>query len=680
MKKLSSILLIFLILINIFIPSINVNAGQKVGIVTAADSLNVRTGPGTNYPKISGALLAIGTSVNLVDDKLRPSEGDCSVGWYEVYYAEGKTGFVCGLYLTITEVGESEEDTREPVTEYEKELKDKGFPSSYWDSLSKLHVEHPNWVFNAYDTNIDWNTFIAAESVVGKSLTNSTRTGYYSTAGGSFDWLNDTYFMQEAGGWYAASPELIAYNADPRNWLYEERIFMFEDLTYHSDYQTIDVVNSIFTTDSYPNSLLKSYSQNYMNVVNQNVNGIDYSISPVHLATRSRLELGLGVRTQITGESTATYNGFSLKGYYNFFNIGSYADSVTSSPVTRGLAYACGPACGFGTTYGRPWDTAEKAIAGGAQFIISNYFSRGQNTIYFEKWDVTSSNKFTNQYMTNVMAPYSEGNIVYVAYKNANALNNPIVFTIPVFDNMPATVSPEPNPGNQNNRLNDIKVDGKTINGFSHDMFDYKVSVSSAASSVKLEASQINSKATVSGVGSIKLTGNETKATIKVTAENGKIQEYNITFVKTAGVEMSVTDIVNNSALKNDGYYISGLQIGMSIAEFKNIINKTSATATINVTDANGGVKSNSMATGDNIKICNGSECKDYVAVIVGDPDGDGEVTIIDLLKVQKDILNSSKLVGAYKKAADTDKDGSITIIDLLKVQKQILGDSKIEQ
>ena len=211
-------------------------------------------------------------------------------------------------------------------------------------------------------------------------------------------------------------------------------------------------------------------------------------------------------------------------------------------------------------------------------------------------------------------------------------------------------------------------------------MFEYKVSVSSSASSVKLEASQINSKATVAGVGSIKLTGNETKATIKVTAENGKIQEYNITFVKTAGVEMSVTDIVNNSAIKNDGYYISGLQIGMSVAEFKNIINKTSATATINVTDANGGAKSNSMATGDNIKICNGSECKDYVAVIVGDASGDGVVSILDLLKVQKHLLNTNKLVGTYEKAADTNKDGNVTILDLLKIQKHILGSSVLEQ
>ena len=53
---------------------------------------------------------------------------------------------------------------------------------------------------------------------------------------------------------------------------------------------------------------------------------------------------------------------------------------------------------------------------------------------------------------------------------------------------------------------------------------------------------------------------------------------------------------------------------------------------------------------------------------------------IVDLLKVQKDILGVNKLTDGYREAADVNKDGVVDIIDLLKIQKHILGVSKIEQ
>ena len=179
----------------------------------------------------------------------------------------------------------------------------------------------------------------------------------------------------------------------------------------------------------------------------------------------------------------------------------------------------------------------------------------------------------------------------------------------------------------------------------------------------------------VEGVGNIPLTGAETNLVIKVTAENGTTQDYNIKVIKTSGATLSVNDIVNSAPIKNDGTYISGLTVGMSITDFQNVINKVSPTASVTITG-----NKTIIGTNDKITICNNGECKDYLAVIYGDTNGDGSITILDLLKVQKDILNTSKLSGIYNKAADTNKDGNITILDLLKVQKQILGSSKIEQ
>ncbi len=657
-----SIKYIIVFMISMFILNIHVFAQMKK-VVATGDFLNVRSGSGSNHTSLGQ--INTGTSLELLSDSVFADEGgNCSEGWYQVRYGN-ETGYVCKSFVNVITV---ETENVEPQSDYEKVLYDKGFPSSYWDSLYKLHQLHPNWVFNAYKTNVDWNTFINAESVVGKSLTDSKRTGYYSTAGGSYDWLTDTYKPLEAGSWYAASPALIAYNADPRNWLYDERIFMFEDLTYHPEYQTLDVVKSVLAV----NATLASYAQSFVNVASSGT----ASISPVHLATRSRLEIGTNASAdQILGNSSRTYRGYSLYGYYNFFNVGSYADPYTTSPVTRGLAYACGPNCDMGTSLGRPWNTPEKAIAGGADLLINTYVGGGQNTIYFEKWDVIGEKKFTTQYMTNVMSPYTEGNLVYTAYNKANALGNPIVFTIPIYENMPAEPAPEPHPGNQNNRLKDIKINGVSINGFAHDIFDYTVAVSDVAVSVDVEADKIAASATVSGVGNISLTGPETNLVIKVTAENGTVQNYNIRVIKTSGGSLGINDIVNAASIKSDGTYLSGFNVGMSITDLKNAINKISPGATVNVVG-----NANTLGTNDRVNICNNGDCKDYLVIIYGDTNGDGSISILDLLKVQKNILNTSKLNGAYLKAADTNKDGAVNILDLLKVQKQILGSSNIEQ
>ena len=69
-----------------------------------------------------------------------------------------------------------------------------------------------------------------------------------------------------------------------------------------------------------------------------------------------------------------------------------------------------------------------------------------------------------------------------------------------------------------------------------------------------------------------------------------------------------------------------------------------------------------------------------YNVVIYGDTNGDGQISALDLLRVQKDILSLSKLSGFYSSAADTNKDGKVTALDLLQVQKHILKMKSIAQ
>ena len=66
--------------------------------------------------------------------------------------------------------------------------------------------------------------------------------------------------------------------------------------------------------------------------------------------------------------------------------------------------------------------------------------------------------------------------------------------------------------------------------------------------------------------------------------------------------------------------------------------------------------------------------------IIKGDTSGDGVINALDLLQVQKNILGTYTLTGAYLEAADTSKDGVVNALDLLQVQKNILGTFEIEQ
>ena len=82
------------------------------------------------------------------------------------------------------------------------------------------------------------------------------------------------------------------------------------------------------------------------------------------------------------------------------------------------------------------------------------------------------------------------------------------------------------------------------------------------------------------------------------------------------------------------------------------------------------------VSTGDLISV----DEKVFQVVIYGDCSGDGAISIKDLLLVQKYLLKSQDITGAYNVAADVSKDGSVTIKDLLLIQKYLLGNGSIEQ
>lgn len=70
---------------------------------------------------------------------------------------------------------------------------------------------------------------------------------------------------------------------------------------------------------------------------------------------------------------------------------------------------------------------------------------------------------------------------------------------------------------------------------------------------------------------------------------------------------------------------------------------------------------------------------KTYSIVVKGDASGDGKISSLDLLKIQKHLLGVSKITdNNVLSSADVSGDGKISSIDLLKIQKHLLNVSKI--
>lgn len=64
--------------------------------------------------------------------------------------------------------------------------------------------------------------------------------------------------------------------------------------------------------------------------------------------------------------------------------------------------------------------------------------------------------------------------------------------------------------------------------------------------------------------------------------------------------------------------------------------------------------------------------------VVTGDVSGDGKITITDVVKLQKYVVGSNSLSGAYAKAADINGDGKVTITDVVQAAQVTVGQRTI--
>ena len=306
--------------------------------------------------------------------------------------------------------------------------------------------------------------------------------------------------------------------------------------------------------------------------------------------------------------------------------------------------------------------------------MAEGYVSAGQSTLYLKRFNVQGSNAFYHQYMTSVYGAKIEGVTLAEGYSE-NTRQTALTFTIPVYENMPSSPCTQPTgDGSPNIKLKSLSVSGYELTpDFQPDILEYSLVVPAETGSVTIEANAMDSKATVSGAGTLNLTDTVTTFTVRVTAENKNTRDYVIKVGREATGQESFQF---SGKFAVTGTYVV---IAPDIAA-KTVTEGLLSKGSVIVTLADGSSKDSSakMCTGDKLLIygADGESAAVYTAAVKGDVNGDGAVSSSDFIKVRNHILNSgqsSQLTGAGYAAADVDMNDKISSGDFIKIRNHIL-------
>lgn len=408
------------------------------GVLANREKINILQEPVENASVVQS--VPSGYQVKFLQAVLR--EGEV---WFEVAFAVNdveyagyvESGLVVSEDVRLTEWKEQFFDGRVKAGTGSNSVNVLGntdlnaFPATYRVYIQNLLNLHPNWTFVPMNTGLEWADVVANEMVDARNLVDINHPlTWKSTAPKDYNMATGEWVIKNGETWVQASESIVKFYLDPRNFINENSVFQFEQLTYNSACHNEAGVEKILNNTFMSHKVLEdgsgggiTYAQAFMQI------GQQLKISPYFLASRIRQEQGVnGTSWLISG----TYPGF--EGYYNYFNIS--ATGIGDQVIISGLTEAKNAG----------WTTRYAALYGGAQKTAENYILKGQDTFYLQKFDVDGSYNglYWHQYMQNLLAADNESKNIRNSYTAMGALNNNFVFKVPVYNNMPTALSPLP--------------------------------------------------------------------------------------------------------------------------------------------------------------------------------------------------------------------------------------------
>ena len=517
--------------------------------------------------------------------------------------------------------------------------------------LQSLKNAHPNWNFKILYTDIEWRDAIANEYVGhGGSPRNLVPANNANYAG---EWICPTCANTpyDSGKWNCASEAAIAYMIDARNSVNYSDIFQFLELTYSEcNVDTIRamVANTFLNNESYINAITHAART--------------YNVNAYYIVARILQEQGTSGSTLSKGQG---YNG-QYVGVYNVFNIGASGNGK-ETVILNGLKKA----------QSKGWTTLESSIIGGTEIIAQSYIAKGQNTLYFQKFDVEYSdgNLYWHQYMQNILAAQKEGETLRKTFEGMGSVDGAYTFIIPLFKNMPATAAPRPST-NGSATINTELVRVNVTNSLFLRSAPGRSS-SSVASVYKDEIITRLQQATSKVDGTywdyvMKSDGTKGYAA-RETYESEST--YKLYLVPINPIDTPVQQPEEGSTfIKNDKVKIEtetnevSAVPGATGNDFAQLLSSE-----VVVKNANGEL----MAA--DAKLGTGCTINDtYTVVVLGDVNGDGEVKSTDYMAIKNVIMGTKELTDIAKVAADVNNDGNIKSTDYMKIKNYIMGSTDI--
>ena len=451
---------------------------------------------------------------------------------------------------------------------------DESLYPGFKERIKSLQAQYPNWTFKVLYTDLDWSDVISNEYVGHNSR---PRNVVQATTNYQGQWICPIC-SYENGLWRCASQAAIQYMMDPRNSLNASDVFQFEELTINGC--DINAINSMING---------TFLQGHANEIANSANAT--KINPYYIIARLIQEQGRN--------GSATSSGAS--GYYNPFNIGATGSSHVEE-IENAINYA----------KQQGWNTLEKAITGGINFLARDYINQGQNTLYLQKFDVENqyNGLYYHQYMQNVMAAQSEGNTLRKTYVSINSVGSAHTFIIPLYKNMPSTACSRP--------------DGSSNATVSGDI-------------VKVNAN-----------GGLNMR-NAPNGSIIGAVSSGEI----VTRIEKASSKVAGTYWDKIRRANGEEGYVAR-QTYDNEAEYKLYLLPL-------------GDSGNSGGTGNT----GGNDTTSYK---LGDVNNDGNITASDYVLIKNHIMGTTTLNDNAKGAADVNKDGNISASDYVLVKNYIMG------
>lgn len=477
----------------------------------------------------------------------------------------------------------------------------------YKSILQSLAKAHPNWTFKLYETGQDWETVINSEYQGHGGSPKNVVPSSYSEA-----WVCSICGRkeQDTGVWVCASRGAIEHIMDPRNSLNDANIFQYLLLSNDKNITKAQVKTmaskiSYLNTDEIVTAIYDAAQE--------------LNINPFYIIGKILQEQGSNGSVMCAGKG---YKG-QYVGYYNLFNVGASGQGE-ANVILNGLKYA----------YDKGWNTPKKSIIGGIG-LIKNYINRGQDTLYYQKFNVTYSPYYVNQYAQNLFDSQSIASTLKGAYKDANLLDGSFTFEIPLYRNMPSSAVKSPTVTSVSGEIAYVNANG----------------------GLALHSSAEGPTITYVNEGTqIVITKRATEK-----SSNGYYMDQVYTPVGTGYMAREAKDGSKTYLVVIKQYQIKDSNI---------IVAPDATIATIT-----GGTNTSSVfGTGAKITL----EGKTYNLVMLGDVNGDGKISPADYVKVKNKITGASSMNAVTEKAADVNKDGKISPADYVKIKNQITGASKI--